>query len=163
MPAPASRQVSPALEKAYQFLAWLDAKLEPHVGKLIPPVDVVEDELRRRVEAKIRDAVRDRGMKHHNDPPRAAPKKKRPDVSIESERLRALLIQVIGLLSNTNPTLRATCAAKLCRSPIRTTALTNSSATRWRRDMTIKRSTSKRDRRMAYHEAGHAVVARRLG
>jgi len=29
--------------------------------------------------------------------------------------------------------------------------------------MTIKRSTSKRDRRMAYHEAGHAVVARRLG
>jgi hypothetical protein len=40
------------------------------------------------------------GMKRHNQPPRA---RKKPQVSFESERLRQLLIKVIGLLSKYEP------------------------------------------------------------
>jgi hypothetical protein len=44
-----------------QFIAWLDAKMAEHGnGKLVPPDDVVEDELEERLEAKVRNSIRER-------------------------------------------------------------------------------------------------------
>ena len=41
-----------------QFIAWLDRKMaEDADGKLIPPPDILEAELKRRTEQKVRDAV----------------------------------------------------------------------------------------------------------
>jgi hypothetical protein len=41
-----------------QFIAWLDGKMAEHAGgKLIPPRDVLEAELKGRIEQKVRDAV----------------------------------------------------------------------------------------------------------
>ena len=44
-----------------QFIAWLDRKMAEHgTGKLIPPPDVLEAELDRRIEAKLRAAITER-------------------------------------------------------------------------------------------------------
>jgi hypothetical protein len=44
-----------------EFIEWLDDKMAAHgVGKLIPPHDVIVDELERRLEAKVRDGVIER-------------------------------------------------------------------------------------------------------
>ena len=40
-----------------QFIEWLDDKLAPYSGKLIPPDDVVTAELDRQIEKKVRAAV----------------------------------------------------------------------------------------------------------
>ena len=42
-----------------QFVEWLDAKMEPY-EKLIPPVDVLEDELEECLDAKVRAAITER-------------------------------------------------------------------------------------------------------
>jgi hypothetical protein len=44
-----------------QFITWLDGKMAAHgVGKLVPPGDVIKDELEERLEAKLRDSIRER-------------------------------------------------------------------------------------------------------
>jgi hypothetical protein len=44
-----------------EFIEWLDRKMAEHGnGKLIPPEDVIEDELEERLEAKVRAGVMDR-------------------------------------------------------------------------------------------------------
>jgi hypothetical protein len=44
-----------------EFIAWIDARMAEHGdGKLIPPDDVIADELKQTLEAKIRRAVMDR-------------------------------------------------------------------------------------------------------
>jgi hypothetical protein len=44
-----------------QFIEWLDSKMEAHGnGKLIPPADVLEDELASRIEAKVRADITER-------------------------------------------------------------------------------------------------------
>jgi hypothetical protein len=44
-----------------QFIEWLDSKMEAHGnGKLIPPADMLENELAGRIEAKIRTAITER-------------------------------------------------------------------------------------------------------
>jgi hypothetical protein len=43
-----------------QFIAWLDAKLAAHVGKLIPPAEVLAAELDDRLLSKVRDATVER-------------------------------------------------------------------------------------------------------
>jgi hypothetical protein len=40
-----------------QFLDWLDAKLTPHAGKVVPPPDVLTGRLAEGVEAKVRERV----------------------------------------------------------------------------------------------------------
>ena len=43
------------------FIAWLDAKMAEHgTGKLIPPVEVLTDDLEARLEQKIRQTLKDR-------------------------------------------------------------------------------------------------------
>ena len=42
-----------------QLIAWLDQKMAGH-GKLIPPTDVLEQELEKRIERKVRDAITER-------------------------------------------------------------------------------------------------------
>jgi hypothetical protein len=37
-----------------EFIAWLDAKMAPYVGKLIPPEDVIITELKQKLEAEVR-------------------------------------------------------------------------------------------------------------
>lgn len=43
-----------------QFIEWLDDRLAPYGGKLIPPGDVVAAELDRRIKNKVRAAVTER-------------------------------------------------------------------------------------------------------
>jgi hypothetical protein len=44
-----------------QFIEWLDSKMEAHGnGKLIPPAEVLEDELADRIEVKVRAAITER-------------------------------------------------------------------------------------------------------
>jgi hypothetical protein len=43
-----------------QFIEWLDGKLAPYTGKLIPPADVLAAELDSRIEDKVRAAVTER-------------------------------------------------------------------------------------------------------
>ncbi len=44
-----------------QFIAWLDRKMAEHGnGKLIPPADVLEAELAKRIETKVRAALTER-------------------------------------------------------------------------------------------------------
>ena len=43
-----------------QFIEWLDRKMEPYIGKLIPPDDVIAGELEKQLDAKVRDAVTER-------------------------------------------------------------------------------------------------------
>jgi hypothetical protein len=44
-----------------EFIAWLDAKMEEHgTGKLIPPEDVIEEELAIHIEARARAAITER-------------------------------------------------------------------------------------------------------
>jgi hypothetical protein len=44
-----------------QFIAWLDGKMAQHgVGKLIPPDEVLETELKERIEKKARAAITER-------------------------------------------------------------------------------------------------------
>jgi hypothetical protein len=43
-----------------QFIEWLDGKLAPYSGKLIPPADVLTAELDTRIEDKIRAAITER-------------------------------------------------------------------------------------------------------
>jgi hypothetical protein len=42
------------------FVRWLDRKLAPYVGKLIPPAEVLTAELDHRIEDKVREAVAER-------------------------------------------------------------------------------------------------------
>jgi hypothetical protein len=50
-----------------QFIAWLDRKMaEDADGKLIPPPDILEAELKRRTEQKVRDAVVARILREAN-------------------------------------------------------------------------------------------------
>ena len=48
-----------------QFIAWLDGKMADY-EKLIPPADVLEQELNARVEKKIRDAITERILRQAN-------------------------------------------------------------------------------------------------
>jgi hypothetical protein len=48
-----------------QFIAWLDGKMARY-AKLIPPGDVLEQELKARVEDKVRDAVTERILREAN-------------------------------------------------------------------------------------------------
>jgi len=48
-----------------QFIDWLDGKMAAY-EKLIPPSDVLEEELSARVEAKVRDAVVERILREAN-------------------------------------------------------------------------------------------------
>jgi hypothetical protein len=43
-----------------QFIAWLDSKMAQYEGKLIPPPEVLEQELAHRIEAKLRTAIAER-------------------------------------------------------------------------------------------------------
>jgi hypothetical protein len=43
-----------------QLIEWLDEKLAPYEGKLIPPDDVLTTELTERIEEKVRAAVTER-------------------------------------------------------------------------------------------------------
>jgi hypothetical protein len=43
-----------------QLIEWLDRKLAPYEGKLIPPDDVVVAKLNEHIENKVRDAVAER-------------------------------------------------------------------------------------------------------
>ena len=44
-----------------QFIEWLDSKMDEHgKGKLIPPADVLEAELARRIDTKVRAALTER-------------------------------------------------------------------------------------------------------
>ena len=44
-----------------QFIEWLDSKMKAHGnGKLIPPADMLENELAGRIEAKVRAAITER-------------------------------------------------------------------------------------------------------
>ena len=43
-----------------QFIEWLDEKLAPYSGKLIPPADVLTAELDSRIEDKVRAAATER-------------------------------------------------------------------------------------------------------
>jgi len=43
-----------------QLIEWLNRKLAPYEGKLIPPDDVLVEELNERIESKVRDAVTER-------------------------------------------------------------------------------------------------------
>jgi hypothetical protein len=49
-----------------QFIEWLDDKLAPYSGKLIPPGEVVAAELNRRIENKVRAAVTERILREAN-------------------------------------------------------------------------------------------------
>jgi hypothetical protein len=43
-----------------QFIEWLDSKMAEHIGKLIPPPDVLVAELDKRIESKVREAITER-------------------------------------------------------------------------------------------------------
>jgi hypothetical protein len=47
-----------------QFIVWLDNKMEAHVGKLIPPPDVLTAELDKRLATKVRAAVTARVLRN---------------------------------------------------------------------------------------------------
>ena len=49
-----------------QFIEWLDGKLAPYTGKLIPPADVLVAELDSRIEDKVRAAVTERILREAN-------------------------------------------------------------------------------------------------
>ena len=50
-----------------RFIAWLDRKMSAHGdGKLVPPVDVLVDELAERLEASLRDAITERILREAN-------------------------------------------------------------------------------------------------
>ena len=43
-----------------QFIAWLDAKMTPYVGKLVPPEAVISAELEQQLETKVRATITER-------------------------------------------------------------------------------------------------------
>ena len=50
-----------------RFIAWLDRKMAAHGdGKLVPPVDVLVDELAEQLEASLRDAITERILREAN-------------------------------------------------------------------------------------------------
>jgi hypothetical protein len=73
-----------------EFIAWLDEKMSAY-GKLIPPADVIEAELNKSVEAKVRAAVtarilREAGFENQVAAAIAAIEKPSPAVLVEGIR-----------------------------------------------------------------------------
>jgi hypothetical protein len=79
-----------------QFIAWLDEKMAAYEGKLIPPADVLETDLSKRIEAKARDAVTERILHEagfENQVTAAIAEIEKPTSAVLAEGIRSLFQQ----------------------------------------------------------------------
>jgi hypothetical protein len=80
-----------------QFIAWLDRKMAEHgEGKLVPPTDVLQDELEERLEENLRDAITERILEDadlEGQIAKALRKIKRPSGSALAAGIRKLFVR----------------------------------------------------------------------